>query len=74
MRELPPLLTQQIFGPDNKVRRYLVNLEYWTLNLRLLLVYHKLLFPSNNIIKALSAESLSYLRFKGCRVGGQGRA
>ena len=36
-------------SPDYKVQRYLVYLKYWTLNLTRLMVYPKLLFPSNFI-------------------------
>ena len=37
--------------PDDIVRRYLVYLKYWTLNLRPLMVYPKVLFPPDIIIK-----------------------
>ena len=39
--------------PDDKVRRHLVYLKYWTLNPNLLLVYPKVLLPPRFIIKAL---------------------
>ena len=38
--------------PDDKVRRYFVYLKYWTLNLRHLMVYPKVLFPPSFIIEA----------------------
>ena len=40
-----------LYCPDDKVRRYLVYLKYWTLHLDPLTVYPKVLFPQNFIIK-----------------------
>ena len=37
--------------PDDRVWRYLVNLKYWTPNLRPLIVYPKVLFPPNFSVK-----------------------
>ena len=47
-----------MLGPDDEVRRYLVQLEYWTLNLRPLMVYPEVLFPLNFIIKAAGTDTL----------------
>ena len=41
----------RVSNPHDKVRRYLVYLKYWTLNLRPLMVYPKVLFPPNFIIQ-----------------------
>ena len=43
---------------DCKVQRYLVYLQYWTLNLRPLMVYPKVLFPPTFIIIELSVLTL----------------
>ena len=42
--------------PDDKVRMCWVYLKYWTLNHRPLMVYPKVLFPPNFIIKARGVE------------------
>ena len=40
--------------PDDTVRRKLVSLKYWILNLMPLMVYPKVLFPPNFVIKEAS--------------------
>ena len=39
-----------LISPDDKVRRHLVYLKYWTLNINPLLVYPEVRFPPNFII------------------------
>ena len=51
MEELSCALSTSDEPPDDKVRRYLVKLEYLTLILTPLVVYSKVLFPPNFIIK-----------------------
>ena len=41
---------------DDRVRRYLVHLKYWTLNLRPLMICPKVLSPPNFIIKVFLSE------------------
>ena len=48
------LVSDSVSLPDDKVRRYLVYLKYWTLNPRPLMVYPKVLFPPNFIINSAS--------------------
>ena len=43
--------------PDDNVRRYLVYLKYWTLNLMPLMVYPKVLSPPNSIILGAGQRS-----------------
>ena len=61
-----PISRQEASRPDDRVGRYLVHLEYWTLKFRPLIVYPKVLLPANFIIKGFSADSLHC--FKGGRV------
>ena len=46
-------------SPDDGVRRYLVYLEHWTLNLNPLMVYPKVLFPPNLSVNPCKQNSLS---------------
>ena len=45
-------------SPDDKVKRYLVYLKYWTLNLRPLMLCPEVLFPPNFIIKGQERGTL----------------
>ena len=60
----PSCLTSTRY-PDDKIRRYLVYLKYWTLNLRSIIVYPKVLFHPNFIItdeKACVSTSIASLQ------------
>ena len=50
--QVRPVLLHRLLAknPDDKVRRYLVYLQYWTHNLNPMMVYHKALFPPSFII------------------------
>ena len=52
-------------SPDDKVRRYLVYLKYWALNLRPLMAYPKVLYRPNFII----LRQISATLVQGCQKG-----
>ena len=58
MRKLSDSIEVIARVPRCEIRRYLVYLKYWTLNLRPLMVYPKVLSPPNFIIKASVPPSL----------------